>query len=230
MPRRPEDIIIEEPPIEKLTKQNSCVRRSCLSCLSFILIVLGISLVVLKLTINAQTKELKKVPAAVVRAVPVYDLDNIDTITLTAGSERSRGVERAAFVPKLIVSPLIISLDRKNAIIHMYRPDLANKITEKTTWWEKFNLLMRANVGDHRDEIKIVWNKLPTDTKFINEYYTTELQKRNFKLTGESETDHIEQFTFAKDAIEGSLYIEDNDANQETDKVIFTITMDIPHI
>lgn len=228
MIRRPADIIIEEPPIEKLAKQHSCLRRSCLSCLTFLLLILGVSLLILKFTLNAQTKQLKTVPPKLSQSVPVYDPDNIETITLTAGSERSRGVEMAAFLPKLVVAPLILALDRRNNIIRTYRPDLVNQISERTTWWEKFIILMKTNVADHRDEVRIEWKKLPTDAKFIQEYYDTELKKYGFSITNESNTEQVQQFTFAKDTVEGNVYIEDNAATPETDTVILTVTMDIP--
>ncbi|OGH64983.1 MAG: hypothetical protein A2821_00720 [Candidatus Magasanikbacteria bacterium RIFCSPHIGHO2_01_FULL_41_23] len=225
MIRRPADITIEEPPIEKLTRQHSCLRRSCFSCLSFLLIILGISLLILKFTLNAQTKELKKIPAEISRAVPVYDPDNIESISLTAGSERSRGVEMAAFLPKLMVAPIILTLDRGNNIIKTYRPDVVNQISEKTSWFDKFLILIKTNVADHRDEIRLEWKKLPTDAKFIQEYYDTELKKQGFIITSHSDTEHIRQFTFSKNGIEGSVYTEDNPTTPETDTVILTITM-----
>lgn len=187
-------------------------------------------MLILKLTFNAQTKELKTVPPTVSRAVPVYDPDNIEKITLTAGSDRSRGVEMAAFIPKLVIAPIIISLDRENNFIRSYRPDIVSEISQSASWWEKFKIIMGADVGDHRDEIKIEWHKLPTDAKFIREYYETEFQKKNFSITSVSETERVFQFTFAKEMIEGSVYIEDDPGTSEADIVLLTVTMDVGKI
>lgn len=227
MPRRADDIEIQDPPLEELSKQHSCLRRTCFSCLSFVLVLLAISLLILKFTLGPKTKTLKTMPAAIARTLPIYDPDNMVSITLTAGSERSRGVEMAAFIPKLVIAPIILTLDRDNNFIRMYRPDLENEIKRSQSGWEKFLIFMKAPVGDHRDQVRIDWKSLPADANFIREYYDTELKKRGFIIESPSETDTIKQFTFAKDTIQGSIYIEDNPSTPETDAVSMTVNTEV---
>ncbi len=227
MPRRADDIEIQDPPLEALRKQHSCVRRTCLSCLSFLLVLLGISLLILKFTLGPQTKSLKNVPSTITQIIPIYDFDNIDTIMLTEGKERSKGVEFAAFIPKLVIAPIILILDRDNNFVRQYRPDIESEIKVQPTGWKKFMVFMKTPVGDHRDQIRIDWHGLPTDAAFIREYYDTELKKRNFLIDSHSETNEIRQFTFSKESIQGSVYINDNPTTPETDAVSLTVNLDI---
>lgn len=227
MPRRADDIQIKDPPLEELSKQHSCVRRTCFSCLSFLLVLLAVSLLILKFTLGPKTKTLKTLPANITKSLPIYDPDNIEVITLTNGAERSRGVEMAAFVPKLVIAPIILMLDRDNNFVRSYRPDLENEIKNSRTAKEKFWVFMKAPIGDHRDEVRIDWKSLPADANFIREYYETELKKRGFTIASESETDSVKQFTFGKDTMQGSIYIEDNPSTPETDTVSMTVNTEI---
>ena len=225
MVRRPEDITIQEPPIQELTRQYSCLRKSCLSCLSFVLVMVGISLVLLKLALGNQTKDLAKVPTAVSKEVPIYDVDSVEQITLTQGSERSQGVEAAAFLPKLLMAPILASFDKNNTALKRAYPADQLPDLNTVTWLTKAKLVLKAPVGDHRDQIKIRSSEVIADSKFIAEYYTTELEKRGFVISSRTETDRLTQFAFTKDTIAGSLYIENNSATPETDLVILTVEL-----
>lgn len=229
MARGHEDIQIKDPPLEELSKQHSCLRRTCLSCLSFLLVLLAISLLILKFTLGPKNQTIKTLPPGLTKSLPLYDTDNIDSITVTSGNERSRGVELAAFVPKLVIAPIILTLDRRSDFVHLYRPDIEVEIGQQPTTWGKFMTLMKTPVGDHRDQLRIEWNNLPADANFINEYYTTELKKHDFVISSESQTDQIRQFTFSKNDIEGNVYIQDNPATPETDVVSLTVNMEIDH-
>lgn len=226
MARRPEDIIIQEPPIEELTRQYSCLRKSCFSCLTFLLIIVGISLILLKFALGSQTKTLTKIPVEVTRQIPLYDTDSIEKITSTEGKERNKGVKAASFLPKLIVSPFIASLDKHNLVLtKAYRnqtlPDLA-----QASWLEKVRLVVGAPIGDERDEIQIRWHEVVADPKFIAEYYETELTKRGFIIASKSHTEAVTQFTFIKDTVTGSVYIENKEETPETDLIIMLIQLD----
>lgn len=225
MVRRPEDITIQEPPIQELTRQYSCLRKSCLSCLSFVLVMVGISLILLKLALGNQTKDLAKVPLSVSKEIPIYDVDSVEQITLTQGSDRSKGVEAAAFLPKLVMAPILASFDKKNAALQRAYPENELPDLSKATWLTKAKLVLKAPVGDHRDEIKITSTEVVADPKFITEYYLAELEKRGFAVSSQSETDQITQFTFTKGKIAGSLYIENDPNSLETDRVVLTVQL-----
>lgn len=219
MALRPSDITIQEPPIQELTRQYSCLRKSCLSCLSFLLVLVGISLVLLKFALGSQTQDLTKVPTNLSREVPIYDPDSIEKITETAGSQRNRGVKAAAFLPKLIAGPILATFDKNNAAIKKAYseegvPDLTN-----LSWKQKVSLILNAPIGDTRDEISIHWHEVVADQKFLVEYYRTELNKRGFTISSESRTDRVAQFTFTKNNIAGNVFIENNPATPATDSM-----------
>ncbi|KKW41372.1 MAG: hypothetical protein UY92_C0021G0006 [Candidatus Magasanikbacteria bacterium GW2011_GWA2_56_11] len=222
-----DNIEIKDPPLEELTKKHSCLKRTCVSCCSFLVVLVLISFVILKLTLGPETRTVKTLPREFMRAVPLYDPENIETIKLTAGSGRSRGVETAAFVPKLVVAPLLLIFDRDNTFIRKYRPELSAALDEGRTDWEKFSLFLEEPVGDHRDIVHIDWHGLTADRTFIAEYYETELKKKNFQIANRTETNTVSQFTFNNDSIDGVVYIEDQRSTEPTDFVSLTITMDL---
>lgn len=226
MARRPEDITIQEPPIEELTRQYSCLRKSCFSCLSFLLVLVGISLILLKVVLGQQTQELTKVPAALSQIVPIYDPDSIEKIVQTAGSERNRGVRAAAFLPKLVASPFIATFDKKNVLIQKAYKTTTIPNVDTLTWKQKFVLIFQAPIGDNRDELTIKWHEIVADQKFLIEYYRTELAKRDFTIISESRTNHIAQFAFTKNTLTGTIFIENDPATPETDVMRMTIQYD----
>lgn len=225
MPRRPEDITIQEPPIQELTRQYSCLRKSCFSCLSFVLVIVGVSLVLLKLALGSQSKDLLKVPPAVSKEIPIYDQDSVEKITLTQGADRSKGVEAAAFLPKLVMAPILATFDTKNTALTRAYSDKKILDLSSASWFTKAKLVLNAPVGDHRDEIKITSTEVTADPKFISEYYITELEKRGFIISAKSQTERITQFTFTKNTIAGNLYIENAPETLETDTVILTVQL-----
>lgn len=222
MTRRPEDVIIQEPPMEELSKQYSCLRRSCFSCVSLLLVVLAGSLLILKFTLIPAPRELKKAPPSVTESIPLYDTDSIVKITVLPGSDRSRGVEAAAWIPKAIVAPFFIALDKDQSFLKRSYPSSTSDLI-KASWSEKFNLFLHAPIGDHRDEITIEWKDIGADPKFISEYYIDELNKRGFIIMAQSQTDQINQYTFSRPDLEGSLFITNDAATPTTDSMIVKI-------
>lgn len=223
MALRPSDIVIQEPPIQELTRQYSCLRKSCLSCLSFLLVLVGISLVLLKFALGNQTQNLAKVPVTITREVPVYDPDSIEKITETSGSQRNRGIRAAAFLPKLLAGPILATFDKNNSAIKKAYAEEGVPDLNNLTWRQKVSLILNAPIGDNRDEITIKWHEVVADQKFLVEYYRTELTKRGFTITSESRTDRVAQFTFTKNNIAGNIFIENDPATPATDSMRMTI-------
>lgn len=222
MSRRPEDIIIQEPPIQELSRQYSCLRRSCFSCLSLVLVILAASLLILKFTLVPAPRELKKAPPSVSETIPLYDTDSLTKITVLPGSDRSRAVEAAAWIPKAIVAPFFITLDKNQSFLKRAYPSSTTDLA-KASWGEKFNLFLNAPIGDHRDEITLEWSDVGADTKFITEYYIEELNKRGFIITAPGQTERIIQYTFSRTDLDGSIYIENDPVTPTTDTMIIKI-------
>ncbi|HAT03841.1 MAG TPA: hypothetical protein DCS29_03670 [Candidatus Magasanikbacteria bacterium] len=216
-------IEIKEPPLEELNKKRSCLKRTCITGCGCFFILFVISLLLLRFAIGPRTKEVKDLPTTFTNIVPVYDVDNIEKITHTSGKERSKQVELAAYLPKLILSPFVIHFDKD----FKYIP---RTITEREmTKWEKFIAFMTDPITDQRDVFQIEWLDLPASQKFVLEYYDTELRKKGFIIGMQSINKHIIQFTFKKEDgdIDGVFYTMDDPETPKTDYVSFTINIPI---
>lgn len=214
-----DNIVIQEPPIQELIKRKSCLKRGCLTGCGFIVIILIASVAILKFASTPKIKKLKQVPENFPQAVPVYDKDEINKITLTYGKNRSKAVEIAASLPKKILLPSI------KALYERYYPSALDKNSEKNQrakWYDLAQILKEKN-SDRRDTVKIEWNPLPAEPKFIQQFYTQELEKNGFEVSEPSNTERTRKFTFQKAEIEGVLYIEDEPKNPGTDYFSLTI-------
>ena len=220
---------IKDPPLEEFTSRGSCVKKSCGTCSGLILTVLIGSFLVLKFTAPPKSREIKKLPEPYVAVIPIYDEDNLGTIKLTAGNERSRGLEIIAFLPKIILSPLLLSLDRQQVFLKAFRPDLIEAVKKQTTYWDKLKIMLKEPVSDQRDLIIVSWENLNADASFIEEYYIKALDKTGFKIENTSNSPTVRQFTFTKDKVDGALFIKGNTSTTQTDNVTLTVTMEIPN-
>lgn len=222
--RRPIDNIeIKEPPIKELKKKKSCLKRTCLSGCGCIIIFIIAFLLLLKFAATPREKELKQVPENFPTSIPVYDKDNIVKITFVSGRDRAKWVETATFVPKIILSPILLTLDKYDVVpIQEDNPNRADGIS-----WDNFIRLVQEPVGNYRDTIKIEWQDLSATPKFIQDYYQTELKKGEFEVNITTENDDMRQFIFMLENIDGVLYIKDNHEEVGTDYL--SITINIPN-
>ncbi|MEK7644059.1 MAG: hypothetical protein AAB390_02030 [Patescibacteria group bacterium] len=225
MSRNIDEIEIIEPPMEELSKKHSCFRRTCLSCCGFIFVIIAASLVILKFTAGPRVSELKKLPDNFGRIVPTYDKENIETITLTSGAGRGQAVEIIAYLPKLIIAPLLLKFDTQNYLINKYRPDTGEQLRKTEKFSDKLILILKSPVGDHRDAFKIEWRGLSADAEFIEKYYKAELARKQFTIETTNEIGNISQFRFRKDDIDGVIHIEDDPKTRNTDFVVLSVNV-----
>ncbi|MFH1947520.1 MAG: hypothetical protein ABIJ23_05200 [Candidatus Magasanikbacteria bacterium] len=223
MRRNIEQIEIKEPPIQELTKKRSCLKRTCFTGCGCIVIFLAASLFLLKFATGHKTKELKNLPDYFPSNIPVYDADNIQKITFTSGKERGRALEIAAFVPKLILSPIILNLNKKPDIRNPEQKD--SDLTIKTgNTWQDFVSLMQEPVVDHRDSLQVEWVEMPAEPWFVQSYYETELKNTGYQTErNNKENNIIRELNFELNEIEGILYIEDDPTGDGTDYVSLII-------
>lgn len=207
-------IEIKDPPIQELTRQRSCIKRSCLSGCGCLAIIFIVSLLFLKFTVGPKTKQLKDLPEEFRKAVPIYDRDSIERITYTPGAERNKKAERVAYIPKIIISPFIVW--------QKYHGHWSSSTTVLDLWDSAAEFVGKP-ISDHRESIVVEWRSLPADAQFVSDYYQTELKKKKFKIDIESGNENVRQFTFSKDTIEGSLYIKDDTHSKGTDFVRLTV-------
>ncbi|MBI2990216.1 MAG: hypothetical protein HYY51_03465 [Candidatus Magasanikbacteria bacterium] len=214
---------IKEPPIEQLTKKKSCLRRACVSCLGCLGVVIIVSLILLKFTLRPKPVEIKDLPSLFAELVPTYDIEGTKLIKLTKGVERNKGAEYAAFLPKLFISPVVLILDRDNDFSSTAKKD--NGITEQSlSLARRLVAFMKAPIADHRDVVSIEWEQLDASADFLEEYYRTELKKRNFKIGITSSNKLTRQFTFSKTGIDGLIFIQDDPSTETTDALFLTVT------
>ena len=215
---------IKEPPIEQLTKKKSCLRRACVSCLGCVGIVVIISLVLLKFTLRPKPIEIKDLPELFAESVPTYDIEGAERIYLTKGAERNKGAEYAAFLPKLFISPIVLILDRDNDFTPQEDKGIGK---QSVTLARRLVAFIKAPIADHRDIITIQWKQLDANANFLEEYYRTELKKRNFKIGITSSNKSTRQFTFEKTGIDGLIYIQDDPRTVATDGLSLTATISL---
>ncbi len=215
-------IEIKEPPIEELNKKRSCLRRSCGTGCGCFAIVVILSLVLLRFTIGPKTKEVRDIPQTFTEAIPLYDIDNVDSIKFTSGKERGKRIEVAAYFPKTILSPFIIYFDKDCKYIPQ-----TDIVCADMTGWQKFRAFISDPVTDKRDTYNIEWSELHAKQDFIIEYYQTELKKKGYSIGLLSENNDIKQFTFSNNMIDGLIYTMDDASTKDTDFVSLTVNLPV---
>ena len=203
MRRNINNVEIVEPPIGELTRKYSAfsaIKRACLTgCGCLVLVIIGI-IVFIRLALGSGPETLKTVPENFPTEIPIYDSDSIEQITFISGKYKNRGIEIAAFFPKLILSPLLVNMNKDNQT----NAQPTDKITSVKNLWQTIT----TPVSDHRDTVQIEWRKLPADPYFVIGYYKTELQKAGYTIEVESEGNDVQQFSFSKHEISGSMYVQ----------------------
>ena len=217
-------IKIKEPPIEELSKQRSCLKSTCATGCGCFTILFVISIILLKFAFGPSTKELKDLPINFTSKIPIYDVSNIEKITHTSGKEKSKKIERAAFLPKLVLSPFIIYFDKNFKYIPRTKPE-----GEEMTNIDKLVAFMQKPLSDERDVYKIEWIELDASQNFLLEYYKTELQKKGFEIGQESDNKDIKEFTFSENPenITGVVYTIDSQNTKYTDYM--SVTVNVPN-
>ncbi|EKD25499.1 MAG: hypothetical protein ACD_80C00044G0003 [uncultured bacterium (gcode 4)] len=175
MPRNTDDVQIQGPPIDEIQKRSSCLKKSCGTLLGIIIILLVLLSLLIHLIVRPGTKKLVMLPTDVPTEIPLYDDKNIDSITYTSGDERGQAIELLAFVPKAILSPLILTIESAD--------EAAGADTE--TLWESFIHILGTPVADHRKMISISWSELQATPSFIQSYYRSALLNEEYEETQE---------------------------------------------
>jgi hypothetical protein len=220
MRRNINNVEIVEPPIGELTKKYSAfstIKRTCFAgCGCLVILIIGI-VIFMRLALGSGPQTLKKIPDNFPNDIPIYDIDNNEQITFVSGKYKNRGIEIAAIFPKIILSPLLLTLNKNE----QNTADTGKLTSVKNLWG-----IISAPVSDHRDTVQIEWRNLDADPGFIINYYKTELKKEDYSIDVESEGQDKYQFSFSKDTITGSIYAQGNgDLKSGTSYVIMTVNL-----
>ena len=228
MRRKIEPIEIKEPPIQELKKKRkSCTKRTCVTGCGCLIFLIFAALLLLKFITGPRVKELKEIPENFPPEINLYDKDEIKTITFISGKQKSRGVEIAAFIPKIILSPIILIFDDDIKKEEITNNDGNIQIKKKTSW-KDFIDLMKEPITDQRDQIQIEWNYLTAEPVFIQEYFKNSFEQIGYEIKNITNNQTKKQFTFVhkEKNIEGVLYITDEPTDKGTDYL--SITINIP--
>ncbi|HAZ28464.1 MAG TPA: hypothetical protein DCY48_01665 [Candidatus Magasanikbacteria bacterium] len=212
---------IQEPPLQEMKKKRSCLRRSCVTGLGCIFLFILVSLGILWFTVVPRPKELKQTPDSFPTAIPLYDRDSISRITFISGKEKSRTIQIAAFIPRLILSPIIATLDKTVPL-----SEDGNNAGLDVSSWRNILSLLDESALDGRDIIKVEWKDVNAQPEFMNHYFETGLKGSGFTVSKPRE-DVPFSFDFTNRTIDGTFFIQDDGATIGTD--YFSLTVNVPH-
>ncbi len=207
MRRNLENIEIVEPPIGELTKKRSWKGACFTSCA--LLLVLGIGAVVgIKFYVGSGPTTNKSIPADFPADIPVYDKDNVDTVTFIPARYKERGLNVASILPKIILSPVLLNSDNGGSALQNFWRTISTPQTK------------------YRDSFEVQWRDVNADPSFVIGYYKKELKKKNFKVDVESSGDNVKQFSFSReDGFDGSVYAQIDDQKPNTTYLVLTINL-----
>ena len=181
MPREVDEIQIQGPPIDEIRKRSSCLKRSCGTLLGIIIVLLMVFSLLIHLVVSPNTKKLSTIPTDFPAGIPLYDNENIDAITYISGKERGQAIELLAFVPKAILSPLILAIESAD--------EATGADTE--TLWESFIRILGTPLADHRKVVTVTWSELQAAPSFIQSYYRSALLQAGYEETSEKQAQHV---------------------------------------
>ncbi len=208
--RRDVDAVqIKEPPLRELNRKGSCLKRSCITGCSILLVTLGGLFLLLHYVVSTRSRELKSLPDDF-PAIPIYDKTDISTITFTSGHDQAWLIERFALLPKLILSPILLAKAPAEENTHRFT-------------WDNFVDLMKKPVTEERDTYTIEWTDLPAEPGFLEDYYARGLDKAGFAVANRSVSATVRQFSFSTSTVDGSVYIRDVGAPPGTDYTLLTV-------
>ena len=184
MQKNTNGVEIQGPPIDEIQKRSSCLKQGCISTLFFLLGIILFFVFLIHFFVKPHSQKLDDVPRSFPEKIPLYDEENIDSITYIPGEERAETVELLAFIPKAILSPLIVALESAEMA--------AGANTENL--WESFIRILGTSISEHRSIVSIEWSELNASPRFIYAYHKTSLEQAGFS---ESTTSQINRSRFS---------------------------------
>lgn len=210
MRRDADSVEIRHPPMRELERKGSCVKRACAGgCLFFVFGALG-AIALLKYLGTPRPKEIRALPADIARRLPLYDIKNVERITYTSGENRRWVIERIALAPKLLLSPILLARE-------------SGLSPTSTITWDAFVALMKRPITKTIDTYELAWTDLSAQPKFLSDYYQREFIRMGWQVSNISMSNMVWQFSVATSSLTGSVFIQDDNAEDGTDIVTITI-------
>ncbi len=210
--RKKNKIEIQQPPLEEFTKKKSCLKRSCLSgCGCIIFVIIGL-IILIKIIAVPKPKKINSIPTEFPENIVVYDKDTIDTITFLSANKKNRNIENLAVLPKVILSPILLTFDK-----------FTHFETQKRLNIKNIKNIIEEPLGKYTDTTKIEWSELTAEPTFIQNFYIKELENKNYKVKTLKETRQKKEILFQSGSTYGSITITDNPNQQGTDRMTLIV-------
>lgn len=194
-----ENIEIVEPPVGELSRQQGSFKKTCLTGCGCVIFLVIAAVGALRFFIGAGPSTLSKLPANFPTTIPVYEKDSIENITYISGVYKHRSTEIAAFFPKVILSPMLMHLQRDTSSTS------SGFMAANRNFWT----VLTTPVSDSRDTIIIKWANIESEPEFIISYYRKELNKNNYELSETEKSDSSLHFSFqGENGVSGTLLVE----------------------
>jgi hypothetical protein len=170
-------------------------------------------------------KEIKTLPDSFPSdLIPMYDKENIEGITYLSAQEKGNTLERLAYIPKIIITPLYLMVEQYLPSNYQILSD-----TRDLSGTERFKQIVAQPLFENNSTFTIHWTNLSARPSFIKVYYTDELTKTGFTVTTTPITPQFSEeitFTHTSEPISGTLRIIDpSPTDRGTDEVILELNI-----
>lgn len=217
MPRSPiENVEIQEPPLQEIKKNRSCVKHACFTGCGCIVIFLIALILFVKYIVISSPKEIKSLPANFPSEIPLYDMDSVTKMTFLSGAKKARTVKVISFVPRLLASRFVEKMQPAAT-------SSTSAIFDNQEDWQQFLDQIKNPTVDKRDTVEIEWIALPAEQNFIIEYYEKGLEKNAYTTRLARLSTSTRQLYFEKETIDGTLFVSDSAETKETDYILLTV-------
>ncbi|MBI4098709.1 MAG: hypothetical protein HY437_01590 [Candidatus Magasanikbacteria bacterium] len=213
-----ERVTIQEPALNEIKKSRSCFRRTCCSgcgCLTIFLIAAAAGI---WLFVPPEPKKLTTLPDTLPDDLPLYKRDAITGVTYLSADRKKRGPETVAILPKIIITPLIMGLDRFKEGSASTTPRLT-----PASLWNATRDAVKTPLATYRHTVVITWNALGAEPHFIDEWYQNEFKKQHFEIERAFTSSTARSMRFRNATTTGTIFIDDAPGTAGTDRVVMDV-------
>jgi hypothetical protein len=217
MSREYDDIEIQEPPLKELSRarrrrfgSGACFGCSP-GCLMLLLIFVGVFAAIFFLTTGP--KDVKKIPEDFPSSIPIYKPPSIERIVYLSTKRKNRGLEFAAFFPKLFLFPVSKALDiQSKRKFSSFAPhiDLQTEVVSA----KEFLTFMRAPIGPQFSTVGVVWKQLTAKPGFLLEFYKEELSRAGYAIDATRAAPEVSYFAFRSNAASGWVSVRSSNVEE----------------
>jgi len=213
------NIQIVQPPLQELNKKGSCIKHTFVSGCGCIVFFICITLLFLRFFVLSYPQKIYPLPTSVTEQFSLYNQDSIDTIKIVSGKKRANMVNKVAFIPKILLSPILFGYQ----LYEDHTKEPASKVSKRNTW-NNFVEALQTSIVDERDTIEVTWDNEQASPMFILDFYKNQFKRNGFVIQ-EIDSPQKSTVTFEKNIVSGSLYILKSKNSQETTNIILTISL-----